>query len=331
MIFPYKFQSQPFKPWKGTSTKSVVPGNSRGGVNGTSDKAHDFIGPNFKARPIKHYRKKLIPNPNSGSSKASVKNVIDAPGSMIYLGESDCCESSSGINTTNLISSEKNNIFYIRPSDKFFDSKEANISKWQYCNAQDRPVCVSCNPENNIIKSGICRLNKNYYTNSKAYLQSRCQLYNQKLSTNKKNDVDYFDKSGLLLHPNDDLDGPQNFNTQNCPKGCSIPAAQCDDQTGCPYGNVTTIYKPSNSKFAHQGAVSSSNRLLRLKVDTITKNGNSFRSAFGSEAANAGRYTGKCDGPYFIKSKMTSCIKNKRQHSTYQKNSNQLFSRRRKL
>ena len=49
-------------------------------------------------------------------------------------------------------------------------------------------------------------------------------------------------------------------------------------------------YKPSNSQFGVQGAVSSSDRLLRKKYDTITNVGSSFRSAFGAQTANALAY-----------------------------------------
>ena len=57
-----------------------------------------------------------------------------------------------------------------------------------------------------------------------------------------------------------------------------------------------------------QGAVSSSSRLERLKLNTITKNGNSFKTAFGSEGANAGKYHGTSTAPYFLKSKYQPCV-----------------------
>jgi hypothetical protein len=49
-------------------------------------------------------------------------------------------------------------------------------------------------------------------------------------------------------------------------------------------------YKPSNSKFAHQGAVSSSDRLTRKKYDTITTAANTLRTAFGSQTTDALAY-----------------------------------------
>lgn len=68
-----------------------------------------------------------------------------------------------------------------------------------------------------------------------------------------------------------------------------------------------TIYKPNNVQFQQQGAVSSSGRLAKLKYDTITKNGASFRSAYGAQAANAGKYTASPNTPYFIKNKINVC------------------------
>lgn len=45
-----------------------------------------------------------------------------------------------------------------------------------------------------------------------------------------------------------------------------------------PVGCKLVVYKPSNSQFANQGAVSSSTRLLKLNVDTITTNANSIKT-----------------------------------------------------
>ena len=66
----------------------------------------------------------------------------------------------------------------------------------------------------------------------------------------------------------------------------------------------TTIYKPNNYQYATQGAVDSSSRIARLKYNTITKNGNSMKTAFGNAGANAAAlYNGSDVSPYFLKSK----------------------------
>ena len=65
-----------------TTTNQVVPGFSRPNVNGAlvnvpigalrDEAAHEFSGPAMKARPMKHWRRKLQPTANSGRSVNSV-------------------------------------------------------------------------------------------------------------------------------------------------------------------------------------------------------------------------------------------------------------------
>jgi hypothetical protein len=66
-----------------------------------------------------------------------------------------------------------------------------------------------------------------------------------------------------------------------------------------------------------QGSVSSSARIDRLKYNTITNNGGSFYTAWGAAGANAGRYQGTSNGPYFLKNKYYVC-----DPSLYHKNGN---------
>ena len=62
-------------------------------------------------------------------------------------------------------------------------------------------------------------------------------------------------------------------------------------------------YKPSNTRFATQGAVSASSRVLRVKYDTITNNGYIYQKTFGSSVASAMSY-GISGVPYTIKDKL---------------------------
>lgn len=66
---------------------------------------------------------------------------------------------------------------------------------------------------------------------------------------------------------------------------------------------VPVTYKPNNSQFATQGAVSSSARLARLKYDNVTSVGGSFRTAYGPQTANALAYNAAPSG-YTIKDKI---------------------------
>lgn len=75
-------------------------------------------------------------------------------------------------------------------------------------------------------------------------------------------------------------------------------------------------YKPSNPQFGVQGAVSSSDRLLRKKYDTITTVGSSFRSAFGAQTANALAYSSSAYG-YTLKERTGYSMKRTPTFSAY--------------
>lgn len=62
-------------------------------------------------------------------------------------------------------------------------------------------------------------------------------------------------------------------------------------------------YKPNNSQFATQGAVSSGDLIARKKYNTITTVGSSYRSAFGAQTANSLAYGVPSYG-YTIKDKI---------------------------
>lgn len=66
---------------------------------------------------------------------------------------------------------------------------------------------------------------------------------------------------------------------------------------------VKMNYKPNNSQFGVQGAVSSSNLILRKKYDTITDTAAKLQSAYGSATANALAY-GVTDHQYTLKDQM---------------------------
>ena len=95
---------QPHYPTKTalTTTNQVVPGFSRPNENGAlvnipvgalrDAAAHEFSGPARKARPMKHWRRKLQPTPNSGRSVNSVSLVIDTPGGTTKSGNGASCD-----------------------------------------------------------------------------------------------------------------------------------------------------------------------------------------------------------------------------------------------
>jgi hypothetical protein len=323
-------------PIKGKSTNSAVPNFSR-----PLDGSEQYpSGPSFAARPIKHWRKQLVTVNNSSRARPGIGMPMDLPGGSVYLGDTeentDCTkcldyltgsdEFSQGAETTGL----KDNILRTNTIDP--------TSNLIYDCVNNKPVCIACNPENNIIKPATTVLSKKYYTDTRSYLKSRCVTYDQKLSTNPVPGVEYFSADGQPLYPDDSLLGPQVRATQNCFKNCNIcskcsvcptcniAGTVCSNVSSClNFGNNTTcyttpsitIYKPNNRQFAVQGAVSSGARIDRLKYNTITTNGGSFYTAWGAAGANAGRYQGTTNGPYFLKNKVNIC-----QPQQYHKNGN---------
>ena len=316
LSFTYKWQAQPYVPWKGASTNSAVPTFSRP-LQKNEPRQN---GPSFSARPIKHWRKQLNPQPNSGRGRPGVGMPMDVPGGSVYLGSdsSNCvvCGQDGLSNSTGL----KNNI--LRDNGQkaatamisLKDKNYKNIVKGGGTNGQD--ICVACNPENNRIRSAMQEtFPERYHFTTQSYLKARGNLYNQKSTTLADiSGITYIDpNTGLEYWPTNNKIGiaPQIRGMQNCAgQGGIFGDVQNGNRT---YGRCradTTIYKPNNRQFATQGAVSSSSRILRLQYNTITKNGNSFRTAWGNQGANAGKYRGTPTAPYFLKSKNQARVPN---------------------
>ena len=229
---------QPHVSWKGTSRTAAVPGYSRPDLNAT--------GSEFRPNPIKHYRRQLMPNANSGRSNASAVMYMDIPGGLGSI-DIDCSDPS-----VHLI-----NVPF--PTDKL----DIHL------------CCKDIRKESR--KSASTVLKKSYHTDSVSYLRSRGKTYNQNItgSYNTANASNEYDVNTLIDH-----------------NGCQ---------------KKTYIYKPNNKQFATQGAVSSSSRLERLKLNTIQLNNSTIRSAWAAQGANGGKYHGTMTSTYFIKSRNNVC------------------------
>jgi hypothetical protein len=150
----------------------------------------------------------------------------------------------------------------------------------------------SCCKQSQIITSATTVLDKTYYTDSRAYLRARTKTYIQNLSGSKIESISYEDEAGDRLWPTV-TDGPQNRAKLECGDICS--------------NNL--VYKPNNSVFSQQGAVSSSTRLDRLRLNTIKKNAHSMKKDFGT---NTAKYSGSYSAPYFLKSMNQRCVSSHR-------------------
>ena len=297
------------------STNSIVPNYAR-----PLDKMVKYqTGPTLKARPLKQWRKQLNSTNISNYRRAGVGIPSDLPAGSTYLGED--------VHNTNCsyCSSKDKSASSTGIKEKIIRSNDTNfrmfVGQSGYNCLTNKPYCVACNPETQIIKPVSTIVSKAYYSDTKGYMKSRSMTYNQNLTTLPKAGVTYISPSGSPLYPTDSGNGPQTRATGVLIKGCScnkncnikgtaVECNQCIATQTCNQTEYTTIYKPNNSEFAVQGPVSSSARMLKLNYDTITKNANSFRAAWGAQGANAGSYQGVSTSPYFLKSKNYICNQN---------------------
>ena len=350
---------------------NVIPGMHRPNANGVPPNINqgDFIGPDFKARPLKHWRRQLVPTnsstDNSSQKRMATVRLMDTPGSTVYKTNEescDCIETGGnsfqiadaytennfnngykiqnngavsvptyfvsipiimeifpdipGTPTINDIVYKNNkptvpDILYVTPitpiAQEIPDQYQVNVDEsYEIITGVYDTACIACNPENNRIKSGICTLKQSYYETTSGYLQSRCRTAAQRLSTTKKADGVYYPSVNdnipfEFLYPTNEPNGPQVYQSKNCsnPKTYNNNALNQPSNSYC-----STIYKPNNTQFAQQGAVSGSTRLQKLKADTITSNGFSFYSAYGATMANAGNFQGtNASSNYFVKNR----------------------------
>ena len=353
---------------------NIVPGMHRPNANNMPNnlEQHDFIGPEFKARPLKHWRRQLVPTKPSGdnSTQKRMSRVyfMDTPGSAVYKKNDDTCKCivETGHNSFEIAEAFNENDFDTKAS-KIQNNGQIDVPS-SYLSApiieaiyndipetaviidieyttnhepsvpeivsvdpitplNENPIpdpeptldmnyhiytgvfdtaCIACNPEANVIKSGIVTQSQSQYSSMSQYLESRCRTYAQRESTTRLPDGIYYPSPTnnvpfTFLYPNNDPRGPQVYE----PKNCANPKIYNYNPLNTPSNNYCSIiYKPNNPQFARQGAVSGSTRIQKLKSDTITSNGFSYYSAYGATMANAGNFQGtNASNNYFVKNR----------------------------
>ena len=314
----------PHYPTKDGAAISIISGLNRPLANGVDTNVaelHKSNGPDFKARPIKHWRRQLRPSTfggltSSGSRVATIK-LATTPGGETYRANSANCSCADLTNGGNAYTiSEK---FTKQGENSLTPASLANGVKvqnngyvqignplllagtdvnYQILTGLYNTKCISCTPEARVIKPSTTLLSKAYYTTHEAYMKSRTNTYEQKQLTvpiQGQND-NYYAADGELKWPSDSPTGPQVYATTEEYNPQSTQT--CNGRRA-----GTTIFKPNNRQYSCQGAVDSSTRLDRLKLTTVNKNAASLKTAFGAEGASACAYRGISDTPYFLKSK----------------------------
>ena len=241
--------------------------------------------------PIKHWRRQLIrvttptsgPAIPGGSTRGKITlRILDTPGGTVLRTNNNNngpCACDTGVNGS------VNNSFIMTDSAVTLSPGEGSnvttIYNPGYVEYGDKKIYTGvynthrigpC-PQLRPVRTGSTLLSKAYYSDTRALLHARGRTFDQ--------------------------------NSRAHTEMCVRPEYQNTAGDAC---FVTPVVKPNNTPFKTQGAVSSGLRLERLKQTTITKNGNSFLSAYGMAAANAGKYHGSNFTPYFIKNKMQNPI-----------------------
>ena len=251
-----------------------------------------------RSRPLKHYRRSHSTNPSSGtggtfvpattmSNRAPV-GTMDIPANTIFSRRPN--EDCAGNCGTEIISA--------------YDTKESKQTiAYAYAEGTGsttyKPVVTTSYTKNTLAKvrngssngSKYCNENQKYYSDTKGYLQARCNSFKKKSMINQPLPAG---TAGQAFQYPGTQSNPVLYSS-----GCNYTGTASDLSACC----VSTVYKPANTAFSTNTAVSSSTRISRLKYDTVTKAAQGLKQKWGPEVANNATYSGLPSAPFTTKSK----------------------------
>jgi len=278
--------------WKGKGVFSnpvgITAGNIRPLTNNDSGN-NSSIGFGLP-RPIKHYRKGRAINDNTGVASSTggtlIKQMLDYPGG--YNIFPNTLNEVSNITNLNNHCNTCNGIGVISdwmPINNLTEKPEASTQTTIFCCNDEKKALKRTRPANTNLK-------KKYYTTTSQYLYNRCQTFEQQ-------QFNYLTSGNSEVKPGGPLSINNNY-VGNCNPNLDIDNLVIDPETGISYSTITnpagckqTQYKPNNYNFGTQGAVSSSDHILRVNVNTINTN----KSNINSLNLNKSKYfEGGCNG-----------------------------------
>jgi len=289
--------------WKGTGVFSNPVGITAGNIRPLTNNDplnNSNVGFGLP-RPIKHYRKGRSIGDNNRVSSSSggslIKQMIDIPGGYNIFPNtvnetSNTVNLNEHCNTCHGIGVISNWM----PITNLTEKPETTTQTSTFCCNDEKKALRRTRPTNT-------KLKKKYYTTTSQYLYNRCKTYEQQQfnyitsgnSASKPGDPSSINNTYVgNCNPNLDIDNPVvdtegSYNTLTNPQGCKL-----------------TQYKPNNYKFSTQGAVSSSDRILRLNVETINTNNANIHSL---NLQKSKYFQGGCDGVssiFYIPNKIIS-------------------------
>ena len=282
------FNKKPNISWKGKTFSQITADVRSNTVNSTSAPilTNRLL---LNPQPLKIYRKEIASVPLTSCNRRTSVSVFnfETPGNTIIN------TSIANTKTNGLIDMTLPNVKGEYPGSSCDDKLKPSNP-----NLTNRCISVQNNAKNRVRSSGIIRRkfdptknNDRYYTNTNQYLESRNRTFEQ-------------NNFHLLRQGNaSNLPGSAAA-TSNVYASNTIAHCKGADINALTSAYVPVYYKPSNSRFAEQGAVSSSARLLRIKYDTITDAGAKLRGSFGNHTANALAYSTTDSSVYSLKQKV---------------------------
>ena len=240
-------------------------------------------------QPLKIYRKEIATVPLKTCNRRTsitISDLIEKPGGNIVNSITNDSK------TNGLVNINDPNIPNLSDDDKRYALPTTGANT----NLVNRCLSTQNNALNRVRSSGMIRrkfdINKNndrYYTSTGQYLDSRNKTFTQ--------------NTYHMLRKGDTSSLPGSAKSQQNVYA-SNTVAHCSTSKDVTTAYIPVYYKPSNTKFAEQGGVSSSTRLLRLKYDTITDAGQKLQGTFGRATANAFAYSTTDSSLYASKTKM---------------------------
>jgi hypothetical protein len=286
----------PYISWKG-KTLSQITSNIRVNTVKSTDTSELNIATKLimNSQPLKMYRKEIASVPLKTCNRRSsitISNMMETPGGNIVnsVEPNTLTNGLVNINYPNFP-----NILGEYPGSSCCDTP-LNVSSAGDTNLVNRCLSVQNNALRKVRSSGMIvrkfnnnKNNDRYYTSSGQYLDSRNKTFIQ--------------NSYHMLRKGDASSLPGSAASQQNVYA-SNTVAHCSSNDPLQTSYVPVYYKPSNSRFAEQGGVSSSTRLLRVKYDTITDAGSKLSTTYGKETASALAYSTTNSNLYSNKAKV---------------------------
>ena len=287
--------------WKGKTFSQITANIRENTVNTQKPEEVPILTTKLimNSQPLKLYRKEIASVPLKTCNRrtsTTISDMMETPG--VNIVNSKIIDA----NTNGLVNQNDPNLPNVLGEypGSSCDTPLTLYSPGTDVNLVNRCLSVQNNALRKVRSSGMIPRkfnNFNKYTNNDTYYTSAGQYLDSRNKTFDQNSFHMLRKGDASCLPGSAA-SQENVYASNTTAHCS------GDPNNYQTSYVPVYYKPSNSKFAEQGGVSSSARILRLKYDTITDAGSKLRSSFGKETASALAYSTTNSSIASLKAKM---------------------------